>query len=219
MSSAGVCAAAGHLLRVTVSRRGSASYSLRLLEEFTEEWTKAHPGKAVVTRDTFLVPHLDLDELTAGRTPLASQTPELRAAFALADEITNEAVHASAIVIATPMFNWGPPSSLKAWIDRLINTRTFYEKTATLAGIPITFIIASGGPYSVDAGTPSFPERDHLRPLLLEDFKAIGATDMVFVNCDPSGGMDRGSVDPADPASPFQRARGKLPAAAARIKA
>ncbi len=56
----------------------------------------------------------------------------------------------------------------------------------------MTFIVVSGGPYSTDAGPPSFPERDHLRPLLREDFTAIGATDLVFVNGDPTGGMDRG---------------------------
>lgn len=45
-------------------------------------------------------------------------------AWKLADELTTEICNASAIAIATPLFNWGPPSALKAYIDRIVNVRT-----------------------------------------------------------------------------------------------
>ena len=49
-----------------------------------------HPGLAVKTRDTFDIPHLNYEELEAGRKAVASHTPEERAAFALASELTDE---------------------------------------------------------------------------------------------------------------------------------
>ena len=174
------------LLQVTVSTRGEASYSLSLLNEFTSKFTSKHSNIEVVTRDVNNIPHLDYDSLTAGRTKVENQTPELKQAFALANILTDEIIDASHIVIATPMYNWGPPSALKAWIDRIINVRTYYDNNKPLKNTPITFIVVSGGPYSSDSGAGR-EKFDHLRPLLNDWFAAIGAEDMKFVNCDPTG--------------------------------
>lgn len=190
------------------------------MEEFTEAWTAKHPGVSVVDRQTASIPHLDDNAVTAGRTPIAQQTYKLREAFQLANELTDEVVQASHIVIATPMYNWGPPSSLKAWIDRIINTRTFYTKSDAVKDIPITFLIASGGPYSVDAGVPGNIPKDHLRPLLIECFTQIGAKleDLTFINMDPTGPVDFGRISADDPKSGISRARELIPAAVDRIK-
>ncbi len=68
--------------------------------------------------------------------------------FALANELTDELVNADAIIISTPMYNWSLPSALKAWVDRVINCRTFYQRTDTIAKIPVTFIVVSGTIFS-----------------------------------------------------------------------
>ena len=98
----------------------------------------------MVTREVHSIPHIDFEALEAGRTAQALHTPEMKLSFALADELTTELVNADAIVIATPMYNWSLPSSLKAWIDRIVNCRTFYQRTDTVAKIPVTFIVTSG---------------------------------------------------------------------------
>lgn len=202
-----------NLLRIPVSRRGSDSYSLELLNSFTESFCRQHPGVSVIDRDPFLIPHLDLFELQAGRTSPEDFTPELAEAFELADELTDELLKASAVVIATPMFNWGPPSALKAWIDRIINKRTFYRDTPALAGLPVTAIIASGGTYTSEA----MKQHDNLRPLLRECFSRIGTDDLIFVDCELTGAIDRGAVERHDPASGLSLALGEIDAAAARI--
>jgi FMN-dependent NADH-azoreductase len=210
----------GGLLRIAVSTRPlSESFSLRLLDEFTRQWQVAYPGLPVVDRDPNPIPHLDYLALTAGRTPLEKHTDELRAAFALASTLTDELLACRHLVIATPMYNWGPPSALKAWIDRIINVRTFYG-TPVLGGLPITVIIASGGPYSIDAGIPERAKHDHLRPQILEWFTQLGSAhvDIKFVNCDPAGAIERGMVALHDPQSGFTRALAQIPAAASRIK-
>jgi FMN-dependent NADH-azoreductase len=188
------------------------------LEEFTEQFQSNHPGYDIIDRDVYKIPHLEYDESEAGRTPVANQTPELAQAFELASELTTELHQASAIVIATPMFNWGPPSALKAYIDRIINTRNFYTKAESLKGIPITFIVVSGGPYSVDAGVEKNVQLDHLRPLLSYCFSQIGADDIFFVNGDPTMPIQFGKVAENDPNSGMSRARVLIPQAASRVK-
>lgn len=212
-----------YLLRLKFSTRpGVKSFSNRLVDEFTTHFTAANPG--VEVRDSFIlpnnIPHLSYEEQEAGRVPEAKQSEEEMRHFKLASDLTSELTGASHIVIASPMFNWGAPSVLKAYIDRVVNTRTFQTPPVNLlAGIPVTFIIVSGGPYSADAPN-SRPHMDFLRPYLRQVFTVLGSADedLVFVNGDPTGPLDRGLVQESDAASGMSRARALLPAAAARIK-
>ena len=203
-----------YLLRVSVSLRGEKSWSLKLRDEFTEQFLALHPGVEVRDRHTFPIPHLSLVEMIAGQTRIAEQSPEHVAAFALANELSEEVLQASAIVISTPMNNWGPPSSLKAWFDRIINAKTYFREIPALRGIPITFIVASGGTFSFGQST----EHDHLRPLLIECVSRLGADDFAFVNCDPTIPLDAKKMAPDDPESGYLRAQREFPAAAARIR-
>lgn len=211
------------LLRVTVSRRGSKSHTLAMLEEFTEHFKAKYPGCTIVDRATFDVPHIDFDNLEAGRTSVSKHTPDMVEAFKLASELTKELAAADHVVIATPMYNWGMPSSLKAWFDRVINTHTFYEKTITLAGTPISLIIASGGGYS-EAGSHGNAERmkmDHLRPHLLTCLTQIGSAvdDIKFIDIDPTAPIDLGIFSRDDPEkSGIVRGRQLLSGCAGRAK-
>ena len=142
------------------------------------------------------------------------QTDAEKQAFALANELTEEVLNASALVVATPMYNWGPPSSLKAWMDRIINVKTFYQQTGALADLPATFIIASGGLYSEGENM----KHDFLRPLLDECFTRIGIQDIAFVNCDPAGPMDRGMISAEDETSAYAKALKQIPSAVLRAR-
>lgn len=135
---------AGHLLRITVSRRGPASHSLRMLEEFTETFKQLNPNIDIVTRSTYDIPHLSYEEHEAGRVKPDLHSEENAEYYALASELTKEILTAKHIVIASPMYNWNIPSSLKAWLDRIINSETF-PANPIFFQTPITFIIASGG--------------------------------------------------------------------------
>ena len=204
-----VAATAAHtLLRVKVSPYGEESSSLKILEEFTAAYLAKFPGTTVQDRDlnSPQIPHLNRAEAEAGRTPVASQTPEQKAVFALANDLTNEVVGAQHIVIATPLHNWGPPSALKGWVDRIVNCRTFYTKEEHIVNTQVTVIVSSGGPYSIMEGLKQF---DHLRPWIKYVFMQIGAKEenIRFVNCDPTG---RGTE------AAFARARAMIPDAVNR---
>jgi FMN-dependent NADH-azoreductase len=203
-----------YLLSVNSSTRGEDSWSNRVLKEFEAQFLQCHSDLRLKTRFSGDIPHLDFAAQKAGRTPLEKQSPDDQKAFALANELTDELVGASALVIATPMYNWGPPSSLKAWLDRIINTRTFYQQTGALSDLPVTVIVASGGLYSEGENM----KHDFLRPLLDECFTRIGVQEIAFINCDPAGPMDRGIVVPESPQSGFQKALSQIPSAILRAR-
>jgi len=203
-----------YLLSVNTSTRGEKSWSNRVLEEFEGRFLAKHPAMEIKRRFTGDIPHLDFAAQSAGRTPLDKHTAEDQAAFSLTNTLTDELVAAAALVIATPMYNWGPPSSLKAWIDRIINVRTFYQQTGALADLPVSVIVASGGLYSEGENM----KHDFLRPLLDECFTRIGIQDISFINCDPAGPLDRGVIDVASPDSAFSKALRQIPAAVVRTR-
>jgi hypothetical protein len=47
----------------------------------------------------------------------------------------------------------------------------------------------------------------------------IGATDLTFINTDPTGPLDFGKISPDNPTSSYRRALGRIPEAVRRIKA
>ncbi len=203
-----------YLLSLHSSTRQDKSFSNQLLAEFEASFQTQHSITDIRSRFTGDVPHLDFEAQAAGRVPEAKQNSDQKRAFALAQELTQELCNASALVIATPMYNWGPPSSLKAWIDRIVNVRTFYQNSGELADLPVTVIVSSGGLYSAGENT----KHDFLRPLLVEVFSRIGVRDLQFINCDPAGPMEYGRIDQFAPESGFSKARGQVAAAASRVR-
>jgi FMN-dependent NADH-azoreductase len=202
------------LLSIHVSTRGDESFSNRLLAQFEKQFLSEHPELQLKSRFTGEIPHLDFEAQLAGRIPVEKQDSIQSKAFSLANELTEELLEASALVIATPMYNWGPPSSLKAWFDRIINTRTFYQNSGILSGLPATVIISSGGLYSEGENA----KHDFLRPWLLECFGRLGMQDVMFIDCDPAGPMEYGRVDPEASDSGFSKALRQIPAAVLRAK-
>ena len=122
------------------------------------------------------MPHLD------GETIFYAYTPEDKRPATMVTKhddriaLINEIIGAKYIVIATQMWNWGPPSVLKAYVDQLVLPGTLDPYTQKhLAGKSFTILIASGGSYGHNS------ERDFLTGYLSfigtqlgsEDVKAI----------------------------------------------
>ena len=123
-----------HLLTISVSPRDATSWSRRTLDRFVTEYQAKFSDATVHNREVYDLPHLSFDALVAGRTPQEDHGPEQAAAFALQDEIVNEIERADHLVIATPMYNWSAPSALKAWVDHVVNRRTYYGAPSVFAG-------------------------------------------------------------------------------------
>jgi FMN-dependent NADH-azoreductase len=203
-----------YLLSIHVSPRGEASFSNQVLKEFELEFAKQHPELDIKSRFTGDIPHLDFGAQFALRVPIDQHDETMRQDFALANLLTDEIDGAAALVIATPMYNWGPPSSLKAWIDRIVNVRTWHQPTVDISNLPVTVIVTSAGLYSVGENV----EHDHLRPLLRECFGRIRVQDLRFIDCDPTYPLERGQIDKMSSESAFATALAAIPSAAARAR-
>lgn len=120
-----------------------------------------------------------MDAIMAGFTPEESRTPEQTAKNNYRLELIEKFKTAKSIVLTTPMFNWNVPSGVKAMIDQLVYPGVFDATTKSLAGIPVTIIIASGGNYGEGSGHES---RDFESKYLEMLFGAVfGSTDVKVI--------------------------------------
>jgi FMN-dependent NADH-azoreductase len=152
--------------------------SSRLASEFV---AKAFPGAEVIERDLARdpVPHLDGERFSAFLSKKESRDEKQAAIVAYSDALIDELRRADAIVIGMPMYNFGVPSQLKAWIDHVARAGETFRYTAEgpvglITGKKAYIFATRGGTY---AGTPADTQTPYLR-----DFLAfIGITDAEFV--------------------------------------
>lgn len=171
------------LLRIDCSLRAGGSYSRRLADRFETCWREAHPGGRRIARDLGVepVPHLD-----------AASHPRLKEAGGISDRLIDELEAADGLLIACPVYNFGIPSSLKAWFDHVVRpgrtvTVTPQGYAGLMTGKEAIVMLAQGA--EEPAGAEG-PVAAHLRALLA--FIGIDAVEVV--------GLD-GTAGPAEDAA------------------
>ncbi len=109
------------ILHVISSPNGERSFSIKLGNAIVEKLKAAYPGSSVIEHDLTKnpFPHLEEATLEAFFTPAESRTPVHQAALRNSDEAIEELQAADIIVIGAPLWNFGIPSVLKAWIDHI----------------------------------------------------------------------------------------------------
>jgi FMN-dependent NADH-azoreductase len=186
------------LLKIDVSPRGDHSISRQLGSRFATEWQSNHVGGEIVTRDlaTTKIPYVDLPWIAGAFSAPDQHTGEHKAALKLSDEFIGEFLSADEVVITTPMYNFGIPAVLKAWIDHIVRlNKTFAFGPDGLnglaAGKKVTVIIASGSEYT--AGSPL--ESYNLEgPYFRVVFGFIGITDLTIVHAGGTNKVTQGEV-------------------------
>ncbi len=185
------------LLKLDVSPRGDHSVSRALGAQFVEQWKQAHPGGEVVTRDlaTTKMPFTDLPWILSAYTPPDARSPEQSEALTLSDTLVQEIETADQILLTTPMYNFGVPAALKAWIDHIVRAgKTFQANpdgsyTGLIKSKPVAVVIASAGSYA--AGTPGETFNAE-RPYLKLIFGFLGLPDVTFIEAGGTYQVDRG---------------------------
>ena len=110
------------------ARTGERSLTRALGATFLNAYRELAPETKIVSRDVGADPVAPIDEgwIAAAFTPPAERSEVMRARLRLSDELIDEVVDADLIVIGAPMYNYGPPASLKGWIDQVARIgRTF----------------------------------------------------------------------------------------------
>jgi FMN-dependent NADH-azoreductase len=182
-----------HLLHIDSSLRTEGSRSRRLSAHYAERWQASHPDGTVTHRDLAAdqVPHLDHETFLAGFVPVADRTPEQAAAGALSQTLVAEVLAADTIVIGMPLYNFGPPSTFKAWFDRIVSAETMGQ----LGDKKFVVVTARGGGYQ--PGTPRHGW-DHREPWLRHAVTVLGVTDLVFVDAELTLARESPAMIPLD---------------------
>jgi FMN-dependent NADH-azoreductase len=168
-----------NLFRLDASIRTEGSVSRALADTAERSWSAAHPSGTVVRRDLGLrpLPAESLLTAVAARWVLPEEHTEAqRDALALATTIGDEITAADAYLLAIPLYNFGVPHHVKAWIDlALTDPRLSSGVETPLAGRPAALVIARGGGYG--PGTPR-EGWDHSTPYLLRIFRDVWGMDV-----------------------------------------
>jgi FMN-dependent NADH-azoreductase len=148
---------ADHLLHVDSSIQGERSISRRLTARAALRWLATHPGGTVTYRDmgAHPLPHLDADTGPARIVAPTEHTPAQAASWALTEELIDEIRAADTILLGLPVYNYGAPSTVKAWVDHLIAPGLSVDPAThegLLGGRDLVVLAARGGGYA--PGTP-----------------------------------------------------------------
>lgn len=162
------------LLHLDSSSRTDGSHSRQVAATFRATWEEHHPQGEVVYRDLAAepLPHLVHTVRAVGLEP-SQLTPVQAAGRALQDAVIDEFLAADAYLLSLPMYNFGIPSQLKAYLDHLLLVGRVLRNDGSpspAAGRPATVVVSFGGGYG--PGTPR-EDWDFVRPYLT---KVLGET-------------------------------------------
>jgi FMN-dependent NADH-azoreductase len=169
------------ILVVEVSPRGAASASRAVSRKLLTQLHARFPQATIIHRDLDeeRLPHLDDAVIMAITSKNAAVVRAHRESARLSDVLTDEVLASDLLVIATPMWNFGIPSLLKAWIDLIVRPgRTFnYAEDGVIGlakGKRAILILASGGVFTDGPWKPW----DFVEPYLRRILGFIGIDDV-----------------------------------------
>ncbi|PWV72048.1 FMN-dependent NADH-azoreductase [Halomonas sp. A11-A] len=156
-------------LVITASILGENGQSKALAEHFIAQ-AKSRDGVEVTHRDLVAseLPHLNLAELGSWQVAEEERSAEQRELAARSDSLIEELKAHDVVVLAVPMYNFGIPSQLKAWFDRVMRAGVTFRYTENgpqglVEGKRAVILAARGGQY---AGTEMDTQTPHLKLML-----------------------------------------------------
>jgi len=170
-----------NLLQINTSIFSDGGQSSQLAQRFVAAWRANNPGATVTLRDLAKqpVPHIDAARFGAFIAKPEERTADQQAVARDSDALIAELKAADVIVLGLPLYNFGLPSTLKAYFDhigRAGHTFKYTEKgpVGLVTGKKAYVFAARGGLY---AGTPLDTQTSYVRHFL----GFIGITDVDFV--------------------------------------
>jgi FMN-dependent NADH-azoreductase len=176
------------ILRLDASANPGDSSSRKLGDYLIRQLEQGNP--AIETRERDLntdLSFIDSNWIAANFTPSDERETTQKARLAFSDELIAELKWAEHIVLTTPMYNFGIPATLKAWIDLVCRAGVTFRYGANgaeglLQGKRIDIVITTGG-------APLDSPVDFVSGYLRQVFNFIGIEDINII------GADQMSVD------------------------
>ncbi|MBD8254110.1 NAD(P)H-dependent oxidoreductase [Pseudomonas fluorescens] len=179
------------VLIIESSARQQGSISRQLTQQFINQWQTAHPTDQIIIRDVALnsIPHMDANLIGGWMKPAEQRSEKEQICLERSNELTNELMAADVLVIASPMYNFTIPSTLKAWLDHVIRAGVTFKYTPArpqglLIGKRAFVLTARGGIHADDSS-------DHQEPYLRQILLFIGIHDITFIHAE---GLNLGSI-------------------------
>ena len=179
------------LLHLDSSITGQNSVSRILTAEIVAAQVARHPGTEVIYRDLADEPamHLSPAHLAAFQgSPVQSEA--LGQDLVLSGQYLEELFAADIIVVGSPMYNFGVPTQLKSWIDRIVVAGKTFRYTERgpegllPAGKKVFIASTSGGVYSGDSPARAL---EHTESYLKSVFTHIGLKDVTVIRAEGIG--------------------------------
>jgi FMN-dependent NADH-azoreductase len=169
------------LLQLNTSIFSSDGQSSRLADEYVAGWRARNPNGKVIVRDFARdpIPHLTAGRFQAFLIKPAERNIAQHAEVAYSDALIDELKQADVIVLGLPMYNFGVPSTLRAYFDHIARAGVTFRYTekgpeGLLTGKKVLVFAARGGLY---VGTPRDTQTTYVRDFL----RLLGITDVEFV--------------------------------------
>jgi FMN-dependent NADH-azoreductase len=166
------------ILQVNTSILGNEGQSTRLANDFVARF---RTDEKLIVRDFARdpVPHLDAERFGAFIAKPEARTLKQDAFVAYSDGLIGELKQADVIVLGLPMYNFGVPSTLKAYFDHIARAGVTFRYTekgpvGLLTGKKAYVFAARGGIYE---GTPRDTQTAYVREFLA----FVGIMDVEFV--------------------------------------
>lgn len=170
-----------NILHIISSPRTKDSASRTLGNAIEEKLQETYPEHSITTLDLLKTPfpHLGEEQVDAWFIPLENRTTEQNEAVKRSDDAIAQLMASDVIVISVPIYNFGIPSALKAYIDHIARGgMTFQYSENGFEGLvknkKAYIAVASGSVFSEG----DYQSYDFVVPYLKSVLGFIGVTDV-----------------------------------------
>ncbi|UDL06207.1 FMN-dependent NADH-azoreductase [Marinobacter sp. CA1] len=161
------------------------SHSRNLSHRFIHRWREERPNDPVSHREVGLSPPAFIDQrwIEAAFASEARRQPWMADVLAESDRLVDELVAADVLVIGSPLYNFGMPAALKAWVDQIVRVGRTVDFDPSQPEDPFTplladrprqaIILSARGGEGFEPGGP-LAHMNHLEPALMTVLEFIG---------------------------------------------
>jgi len=171
------------VLEVSASGRQSDSVSRSLTSAVIASLQRRAADIEIKRRDlNDGIPLVDEAWIEANFTAEGQRSTEQRATLATSDALVEELQRADVLVIGAPIYNFGVPAALKAWIDMIARARKTFRYTSNgpegLLKNKTAFVVIASGGVAVDSPL------DFATPYLRQALRFVGITEVHVIAAD-----------------------------------
>ena len=186
-----------NILEVSASGRRADSVSRMLSRDIIAALETRHGSIDIAARRDLAdgIELVDEAWIEANFTADEDRTASQRDRLQLSDELVAELQRADIVVIGAPIYNFGVPAALKAWVDMIARARLTFRYTENgpqglLGGTKAYVVVASGG-VPVDSAV------DFATPYLRQALGFVGISDVEVIAADQLNAKASDSIDAA----------------------